>query len=693
MKLFLEIPFFWLIPLIAASILITIWYYQKKSWVIDSPKWVRILLISLRSNILFILSVFIIGIVLELTSYKIEKPYLITLIDSSSSMLNYNDSSKIKNQIIDFQNTSKEKFGNTLNYATFLVDEKCNESKSINFKGIKSNLSNGFETILSSFYDRNIGGIVLISDGNYNEGSNPIYSSRKIPLTPIYTLGVGDTIEKPDQIIKQIFSNEIAFYRSSFPIEVTVEANKLANKNAVLSIYHNGKVVSKKNINYNRSNSQIVKLNFDIQASELGVQQYIAVIEYLKGEKTKSNNSKSIFVEVLDSRSKVLILSEAPHPDISALKSSLEKNKSLSIEVKNINNWKTDSLNADLIIWHNPESAFALKTIQKIQRSKLPVLYFLGPSTPSNMLNQMNLGIQSKSNDQLNDIQVNVNSQNNPIEWSASFIEQIGSFPPVQSKYGEVSVSNSIQNSFNQKIGRIPTQDPLLMFSTLGNQKYGVFYGEGIWRWKIYEFAKNKSNILFDEFIHKSVAFLLTAKNGSALRIKFPERIFKNEEIKLHAEYYNETMDLTTKPLIQFELINLKKKKFTYQFAVEENHYNLSLGKLPIGTYKWSAKSNYQGKKTTKNGNFFIEDYSLESTDTKSNFSLLREISNASHGTFLPLKNHVNLLKQIESNSEFVDVSFEEKENHHLLDYAWVLSIILMISTIEWFIRRWFGGY
>lgn len=693
MKLFLEIPFFWLIPIFIASISLAIWYYQKKSWLTDSPSWVRTFLIAIRTFILFTLAVFILGIIIELTSYNIEKPYFITLIDSSSSMLNYDDSAKIKNQVIDFQKAAKEKFGNRLNYASFLVDEKSIETNSILFKGNKSNLSAGFETILSSFYDRNIGGIAFISDGNYNDGPNPIYSSKKIPLTPIYTLGVGDTIEKPDQIVRQVISNEIAFYRSSFPIEVTLEANKLANKNSVLSIYHKGKIVQKKTISYNQSNAQIIKLNFEIQATELGIQQYVVVIEPIDREKTKANNSKSIFVEVLDSRSKVLVLSEAPHPDISAIKSSLEKNKALTIEVKNIADWKSDSLHADIIIWHNPESALSLKTIQKIQRSKLPVFYFIGPSTPSIFLDQMNLGIQSKSNGQLNDVQVNVNNQNNPIEWSTSFIDQIESFPPVQSNYGEMSVSSSLQNSFYQKIGRIPTKDPLLMFNSAGNKKFGVFYGEGIWRWKIYEFAKTKSNVVFDEFIQKSIAYLLTAKNGSSLRIKFPERIYKNEEINLDAEYYNETMNLTTKPTIQFELVTSKNKKFNYQFAVNENHYSLSLGKLSVGNYTWKATSNYNGKKTTKKGTFFVENYSIESIDTKSNFSLLREISSSSHGAFSKLSNFSELLNKIESKAEFVNVSFEEKENHQLLDYAWILGTLILFSSAEWFIRRWFGGY
>jgi hypothetical protein len=118
-------------------------------------------------------------------------------------MLNYKDSLSVKKNSTDFLAKLKEKFSERFELVTITVgSEVGNENPS--FKENSSALELGFEKINTDYYNRNIGGIVFVSDGNFNEGQNPIYAASKIPLTPIFTLGVGDTTAKKDQILKII---------------------------------------------------------------------------------------------------------------------------------------------------------------------------------------------------------------------------------------------------------------------------------------------------------------------------------------------------------------------------------------------------------------------------------------------------------------------------------------------------------
>jgi hypothetical protein len=47
-------------------------------------------------------------------------------------------------------------------------------------------------------------------------------------------------------------------------------------------------------------------------------------------EFTAQNNSRDAYIEVIDGKEKILLLAAAPHPDIKAIKSALEKNETTS---------------------------------------------------------------------------------------------------------------------------------------------------------------------------------------------------------------------------------------------------------------------------------------------------------------------------------------------------------------------------
>ena len=74
-------------------------------------------------------------------------------------------------------------------------------------------------------------------------------------------------------------------------------------------------------------------------------------------EKNKTNNSKFFAVEILDQRSEIALITNIVHPDISALKRSIEVNEQRKVTVLNINEIKSlDKYN--LFIIYQPNSKF-----------------------------------------------------------------------------------------------------------------------------------------------------------------------------------------------------------------------------------------------------------------------------------------------------------------------------------------------
>ena len=70
----------------------------------------------------------------------------------------------------------------------------------------------------------------------------------------------------------------------------------------------------------------------EIDAKQVGLQHYHVALTPIKGEVTEANNAQDFFVDVIDQRQKILILSNSPNPDIAAIKESLEKNDNYEVE-------------------------------------------------------------------------------------------------------------------------------------------------------------------------------------------------------------------------------------------------------------------------------------------------------------------------------------------------------------------------
>ena len=367
---------YWLIPWAVMSIIISFWYYRNQKQLVDLSNGKIRLLTGLRSFSIFLLGLILFGILIETIDSKTEKPVFITLVDNSSSMLSHEDSSDVERNVKDYYDKLEAQFGDRFDIVNYTVDNIVNSEKA-SFAGEVSNLNRGFDYIFNQYYNRNIGGICFISDGNYNKGNNPVYTAEKINLTPIFTVGVGDTLPKKDHLISNVTANNIAFYGNKFPVEIDVKAHDMGIKDYNLSLYSNGKVIAKENVKYTNGSLDFDHVSFSIEATAVGFVSYTVRLEKVSGEYTIENNERTFYVEVIDSRSKVLFLANSPHPDISTLKQVVEKDENIEVNFSLIKEWDGNTNDVELIVLFGAGEVKMSSTIQGIQKKKIPALYFI----------------------------------------------------------------------------------------------------------------------------------------------------------------------------------------------------------------------------------------------------------------------------------------------------------------------------
>ncbi len=692
MHLISDFSLWFLIPIGLLSAILTFYFYKKEGWFADLKPFQQNLLRVLRFSSLFLIGMLLLGLILQTINYRDEKPVFINLIDNSNSMMNHKDSNLVKSQIASYREKLKSKYGEKFELVDLYVGSNVSNQK-LDFSEKTSNLEAGFEKINFDYYNRNIGGITFISDGNYNVGTNPAYAAEKISLTPIFSLAVGDTTPRKDQMIKNVSVNEIAFLNNEFPVEVDLESIKLGGRSVSVSIFENGKQVASQSITYSNSKRDFKQVNFTLKANKIGFQTYVVKLKSLDGESTSKNNQRTFYVEVIDSRNKVLLLAGAPHPDVSALKEVLDQNENLESESILIKDWNKNLEKTDLVVWHEPGANYDPTVLQLLQEKRIPILYILGPNTESAVISKLNLGLSGMKGNKTDDIQPTLASGFNDFELSEKVAEALDFYPPLKSKFGTLKVEGNPSVLLNQRVGPVKKSDPLLFFVNRNNSKTGVLYGEGLWRWKLNDFIRSGNHEAFSELFSKTMNYLMVKQQEAGLRIEFPKRFTIEEEVIVNASFYNSALEPITKPIIELKLTDSKGKIFRSQFGVNGNGYKLSLGKLKAGKYKWSAETKFNGKSYKKSGIFIVEDIELEKIETAANHGVLKQVAKQSNGKFYPLRDYQQLINDIEKRGDITVISFEETAFNKLIDYLAIILLLITLLVSEWFLRRYWGSY
>lgn len=691
MQVFSDISIWWLIPWAIVALVLGFLYYRKQKALDDLSKPKKWGLIVLRSMTLFLLGLLLFGLIVENKDYKTEKPVFITLVDNSTSMLNYKDSSQVINQIDDFQEELIGKYGDQFEFKNYIVGPDVSEGK-FNFSDKQSNLDSGFDFIYNQYYNRNVGGICFISDGNYNSGKSPVYSAEKISLTPVFSIGVGDTIVKRDQLIRNLAVNDIAFLNNEFPIEVDLEAHKMGKQTIVVSLWSNGQKLATQEVKYSEGTLDFKHVSFTVEAKTVGFVSYTVKVERKNNESSYENNERNFYVEVIDSRSKVLILARAPHPDLTSIRQVLSKDENIEVESELISDWEGVLSDYALLIWHDPDQNGNSSLPQQIRSSKTPVLYMIGGQSSGSTIDKLNIGLSYPRGNSFDEVQGAVNENFQLFEVSDDLKKSIRNYPPLTVRFGTIKLAGA-SVLLSQRIGSVQKKDPILAFKTESGNKYGVLIGEGLWRWKLSDYANNGSNERFDELIQKMVQYLTVKKNTEPLRISLPSRFNVIDDVILNAEFYNSSFERITKPDISLVLTDEEGVDIKYSFAKNTSDYTLSLGKMKKGKYSWIAYTSFDRKKYTKNGVFVVDDVSLEALSSHADHNLLQQISSKTNGKFYTLSSASKLIEDIESRKDIVSVTYEESSFDDLIDWKWLFFLLIISLTVEWFIRRYSGAY
>lgn len=689
LNIVLEYPWWFLVFCILAGALYAFVLYfsnKKQDEVRAGVRWV---MSTLRFLSVTILSFLLLAPLIKTVKRTVEKPVVVIAQDNSESLIAGKDSAFYKKEY-------KEKLTQLVNRLTDKYEVKSytfadniketNGMDSINFKEKQTNISQLFDELDTRYSNRNLGAIILASDGLYNIGSNPVYTSSKIKA-PVYTIALGDTTVKKDVILLKTEYNRIVYLGNEFPLEVVVNAKQLKGKSSTLTVSKDNTVLFTQVVNFN-SDAFIQTIPLKLQAKEVGLQHYKVRLSALPEEMTFANNSNDVFIDVLDGRQKIVILTDGPHPDIAAIKASIEKNQNYEVESYRLDDFDKSLKRYELVILYQlPNTRTPIQKIRSdIAAAGIPVWIFTGA-------NQTVKDDFSTVDIQRSNACEPVLEKNFPLfTLSDELRKGIADFPVVSCPFGNVTVS-ATNSLLYQRIGNVETKTPLLSFNTTMESKTAFFIGEGIWRWRLQDFALHGNHNLTDELISKTVQYLSVKTDKSFFRVKGKNNYPENEPVELEAEVYNESYELINTPDVNIVITDGNNKKFPYAFSKTINAYRLNAGVLPVGEYTYEAKVKVGEKLLTQKGQFSVSALQIELTNTVADHQLLYNLAKKHGGEMIYPRNLDQLTEKLEAREDVKSVSYSEKKLDDLLNLKWIFIVIAGLLSIEWFLRKRNGVY
>lgn len=672
-------------------------YFRDKRFAEYSP-WFTKGLGVLRALSVFLISLLLLSPFVKTIKEDVKTPLIIIASDKSESI---GEGETAENLALYNQLTTQlaEDLTGKYEVKQLTFGSSVHDLKQDSLKDKSTNITNLMKHISDNYADQNLGAVILGSDGIYNEGSNPLYSNYMVNA-PLYTIALGDTTQKKDLYFQNILHNKIAYLGDKFPVQADISAYNCegSTTKVVLEMITGGitKKIAEENVNIN-SKSFFTSKNFILDANQSGVIRYRLRLSTINGEYNVNNNVKEFFVEVLDARQKILLLGNAPHPDLAAFKNIVTENKNYEAEIKYVKDFDGNIAKYNLVILHNlpSETADISGIISQLDKNNIPRIFVVGMQTSLPKFNTAQDVIRINGNSKNNeDIQAEFNAGFTLFTTSDALKNQLKTFPPLQAPFGEYKLAGTGNVYLYQNIKKIKTNYPFIAFDEKNGVKTSVICGEGIWKWRLFDHLQHKNYDMVNELIGKTLLLTSVKTDKRKFRANTSKNLYKdNEQVLFDAQLYNDSYEMINEPDVKLVIKDENGKEYNYTFSKTQNYYSLNADLFAQGAYSYTASTTYSGKAQSVSGRFNVEAIQLEQFDLTARHGLLKGLSEKFGGQMVYPSGIASLKDLLLKNENIKPVMYQTNSTKAIIHLKWLFFLILGLLSIEWFLRRYFGNY
>ncbi len=625
---------------------------------------------------------------------EVRKPVVVLAHDGSSSLLATGDTASFRaNYAMELEALSS-RLGDRYEVRPFTYGSDITDGLQFTQREEQTDIDQLFRAVYDRFAGPDLGAVVIDGDGIYNRGRDPRTAAERLGV-PVFAITLGDTTIRPDLVLRDVDHNRTTYLGNEFPLLVRIKADHLRGQSTQVTVLHNGKAVATKDLTIN-GDPLLTEIPLMIKADAPGIQRYTVSLRPVQGEITTANNTRDLYIDVLDDRRKVLVLERSPHPDVAAIRQAMADLEGYTMELATAADFTEKVEHFDLVILHQlPATDAGIQAVlQRITDKHIPTWTILGQRSDLRQVGPLGSGIEVQNGrGGFADVQASVVPDFALFTMDPEDLRAFERFPPLQAPFAQYTLSRSGTAFMTQRIGSVRTDYPLFAFQAQAERRTAITCGEGLWRWRLADMQQNNSTAHFDKLVQKTVQFLALKQDKSRFRILGEREFAQNEKVVLNAELYNATMEAVNDPEASIRLTDEEGRELNYTFSRAGTGYRLDAGLLPAGRYTWNAGTTLSGERLTAKGEFLVKPFVAEKMNTVADHGLWANIAARTGGITTNAAGMDRIAEALEARPEMAARSYSHTSFSDLIGLRWLFLPLLLLLTVEWLVRRRSGTY
>jgi hypothetical protein len=641
--------------------------------------------------------------VANLTYRKIIKPAHLIFIDESRSMTSDSTAGLKQNVTKEFiHKLSQTSIDGDVQYYSFGADISAINRDSlgyISFDQPVTNFSKIFEQIRNR--DEKPASITIISDGIVTDGIEPISAAESFAV-PVFTIVAGDTITHNDLMLKEITANDILYAGQPASIRLNLFSNGISQNAVRVQFYDEDKLIETRSLSI-QDGANLATFAYTPQSADEKKLTFKA--DVLSGETNIKNNQRSIFVSVKNNKQKAILIAGFPSADLAFIKNSLIEDTNITVkEIVEIGNNKFLSLyqardidSADVLFLinypQNGSSAQLFNDVSNAIKDKhKPFFLLMSEDFSAQLINSFEdqLPIKIKQNIpgslQVQPILVESNSSH-PLVKSGD-VKLWDDLPPIYRPNSEFIAKPESDILLKMKTQAGILNAPLLVSRNIGTSRSAVLLARDIWRWKLLD---QKPRNVFSNFIHNSFKWLEAGADRQRLIARSDKKYYEaGEKALFTAELYDESFNPVPDGAIALTIESTGMPPMTLTMNSIGNGFYESI--YPItkaGDYRFKAVYQEGVKKAlTASGRFVAGIGEIEFRNTITDAGMMKLLSNITGGKFYFNMNHQNYFDELARLNKRMITEKRISRDTALWNDPWLLVVLIIFFSIEWFIRK-----
>lgn len=583
---------------------------------------------------------------------------------------------------------------------------------SLTLRGSVTNIAAALRYAQTAGEAANIRAVVLVTDGNVTEGANPVYEAQELGL-PVFTVGVGDSLEQKDLIVRSVLTNDVTYKGNRVPVQATIHSAGFAGERVEVVLRGNGDVLDRSMLTLD-AGSRDYRVSLAFTAKNEGRQKLTTEVSSLPGELTNANNKASFFVRVLKSKMKVVLLTGVPSMDVAFVRRALGSDPNVDLQAfvggKNGEfsvGQLTTALLAQvdcLVLVGLPEAGTPVQILDEIRQaaeSGKPLLIILSRSVDIRKLDLLTPAMPfTVQNPLTNELQV---FPSVPDRQRQNAIMRLDDAMAAFDGWSAVAPVFRWQSGFRAKaesevLAYVRFQsatltDPLILSRNVNRHKSIAVTGYGVWRWNMLADVPAGSTPVLDRFLSNSVRWLTTRDEDRRVQVQpVRQQVTAAEPVEFAALVYDESY----RPLDGAQVsVTIRSGLQTVQLdlaSAGNGQYTGSADPLPEGEYTFTASAK-AGAATLGDdqGAFSVGRVNTEFLETRLNRPLLEQLAIRSGGKFYGAGTLDGLAQDVRALPTFVPREQVKISETDLWNSPWLLGAVVLLFGTEWLLRKLWG--